>query len=516
MSPLYSVEEIRQIEQAAYATLPAGILMQRAGEAAAQLALALIGSGSGGSCPTGSGTAHKVLVLAGPGNNGGDALEAAYLLDRAGLDVTIALYANPPAQSRDAQQAWQRAKGGTARFADPDAVAGFEGQAWTLVIDGLFGIGLARPIIGPMHAAVKFINSLCCPILALDVPSGLNADTGTIIGPGGIAVRASHTLSFITDKPGLHTGHGRDCAGQIQVAMLGISPTLFPSAHTHLNDPQLFAGTIHRRPHDSHKGSFGDVAVLGGAEGMQGAPLLAARAALKCGAGRVYVAFIDAAPAYDGTQPELMCRRADGFDFSNAIVVAGPGAGMSDKASALLDRVIDCDLPVVLDADALNLVADEPGLQHKLARRQAATLLTPHPLEAARLLGLSAAEIQANRLAAARKLAGQFNAIVILKGSGTVIASPDGAAVINPTGNPALATAGTGDVLAGVCGALLAQQLPPWQAALAAVWLHGHAADLLVTQGIGPIGLTAGELIPAIRSALNLLAGSPPASTSIA
>ena len=186
-------------------------------------------------------------------------------------------------------------------------------------------------------------------------------------------------------------------------------------------------------------------------------------------------------------------------------VVAGPGLGTSRAAHDTLARALHAQVPVVLDADALNLIALEPGLQQKLARRDSATILTPHPLEAARLLGTSSAGVQADRVAAARELAQRFGAIVVLKGSGTVIARSNGHVAINTTGNPALATAGSGDVLAGICGALLAQGWPEWDAALGAVWLHGHAADVLVEQGVGPIGLSAGELIPAARSALNRL-----------
>jgi len=500
MNELYTVAEIRQIEQAALAGLPAGTLMQRAGLAAAQLALQLPGIDA----------AARVLVLAGPGNNGGDALDVAARLAQAGLEVTVALYAAPGQQPPDARDALCRAQAGTARIdypVDPAAAARLFAAHWDLVIDGLFGIGLARPLAGAMHDMVEFINTLACPVLALDVPSGLDADTGDIVGPGGIAVRASHTISFIADKPGLHTCHGRDHAGRVSVAPLDIDAALFPSARAFLNGTPLFAGALRPRAQNSHKGSFGDVAVLGGAHGMQGAPLLTARAALYCGAGRVYACFIDEAPGFDPMQPELMCRRAGDFDFSHATVVAGPGAGTALHARELLAQVIDMTIPLVLDADALNLVASDALLQQQLAARKGPTILTPHPLEAARLLAVSAGVIQADRLTAARQLAARLQAVVILKGSGSVIARPDGLAAVNTSGNPALASAGTGDVLAGVCGALLAQHLPPWEAALAAVWLHGHAADNLVSNGIGPVGLSAGELIPAIRTALNAAAG---------
>jgi len=219
----------------------------------------------------------------------------------------------------------------------------------------------------------------------------------------------------------------------------------------------------------------------------------------------VYPIFLDNAPAYDSAQPELMCRNAQDFDLSSAVLVVGPGLGQSRSAHDLLAQALTSRQPIVLDADALNLIAAEPRLQHRTQYRRDATLMTPHPLEAARLLGISSQQVQADRLGAACKLAKQFNATVILKGSGSVIADPNGDTVINPTGNPALATAGSGDVLAGICGALLGQSWAVRDAALAACWLHGAAADELVKQGIGPIGLSAGELIPAVRAGLNRL-----------
>ena len=238
---------------------------------------------------------------------------------------------------------------------------------------------------------------------------------------------------------------------------------------------------------------------------MAGAAILAARSAAMAGAGRVYAGFIDTPPAYDPLHPEIMCRHAADLDLARAVVVAGPGMGTGADAHALLAQALASAAPLVLDADALNMVAADTGLRAGLISRTAATLMTPHPLEAARLLGRSAADVQADRLGAARSLAAGFNAMVVLKGAGSVMARPDGFVVINTTGNPALATAGTGDVLAGLCGALLAQQWPPWEALLGAVWLHGAGADLLVAQDAGPVGLVASELPVAIRSCLNRL-----------
>ena len=389
------------------------------------------------------------------------------------------------------------------RFQDlaNDAIAAAD---WTLVVDGLFGIGLKRPLAGAMRTLVDTINGLRCPVLALDVPSGLDADTGAIVGADdGVAVRATHTITFIGDKPGLHTCDGRDYAGLVDVSRLDLDAALLPSTRLHLNDAQFFARHLKRRRNNSNKGSYGNVAVIGGAHGMSGAPILAGRSALTSGAGRVFVAFAEDPPAYDPTHPELMCRVASDFDLESATLVVGPGLGDALASRELLMRAIGSGSKLVIDADALNMISADTALQQALAARAGGSLLTPHPLEAARLLGVTAKEVQADRVAAARKLAQKFNATVLVKGSGTVIAQADGNAVINTTGNPALATAGTGDVLAGLCGSLLGQGWPQWEAALAAVWLHGMAADVLVAEGTGPIGLTASELIPAIRTALN-------------
>ncbi|MRW91935.1 NAD(P)H-hydrate dehydratase [Duganella sp. FT80W] len=494
MSPLYDVADIRAIERAAAAMLPPGALMQRAGQASANAALDLLPFA----------TAHaKVLVLAGPGDNGGDALEAAAHLSYTGAQVTLIHFAPGATPSAERQAALERAKASDTRFRALEDAA-IAGTDWNLVIDGLFGIGLKRPLAGDYRALAEAVNQLRCSVLALDVPSGLDADSGSVIGgTDGIAIHASHTITFIGNKPGLHTCDGRDYAGLVDIARLDIDAALFPPARLHLNDVKFFARQLRARRQNSHKGSYGNVAVIGGADGMRGAPILAARSALHSGAGRVYVLFPDQALANDPGQPELMCRQAEGYDFSLATLVIGPGLGDSDHARELLQRAIVCGSALVADADALNLLAADPAQQSALAQRPAAVILTPHPLEAARLLNTSISAVQADRLGAARTLAARLQAIVVLKGSGTVIAAPNGDTVINSTGNPALATAGTGDVLAGLSGALLAQGWPQWEAALAAVWLHGMAADVLVTDGHGPIGLTAGELIPAIRTALN-------------
>ncbi|MGF6181727.1 hydroxyethylthiazole kinase-like uncharacterized protein yjeF [Massilia sp. UYP32] len=489
---LYTVAQLRAIEQAAYAGLAPGILMQRAGKAAADFALELLGDRRD----------RPVLVLAGPGNNGGDALEAAANLAEAGVDATVLHLPGRRDASAETAAAYERARAGSVGWIDMLP----PGAEWGLVIDGLFGIGLERPVDGDHRELVVGLETIRCPILALDVPSGLDADTGAVIGPDGIAVRATHTITFLADKPGLHTADGRDHAGQVRVDMLGVGVDVLPRATARLNGLPLFAARFTARRHNTHKGSFGDVAVVGGAHGMAGAPVLSARGALYAGAGRVFVAALGAPPGYDSSQPEIMFRAADDFDFPGRTLVIGPGMGDSANAIRLLAKALDSDSPLVIDADALNLIGASPDLQSRLAQRTAPAVLTPHPLEGARLLGMTAAVVQSDRLEAAREMALRTNATVILKGSGTVIARPDGEVLVNPTGNAGLATAGSGDVLAGICGALLAQGWPGWEAAAAATWVHGAAADALVDEGIGPIGMTAGELPAAVRKVVNRLA----------
>ena len=337
------------------------------------------------------------------------------------------------------------------------------------------------------------INAGTAPVLAVDVPSGLHADTGHI---GVLCVKAQFSFSLRTLKPGLFTGHGRDVCGQVWLDDLdgldevdGLDAVHAPGVPTPgagSDSPTAWlAGAPARQPraHASHKGSYGDVAVIGGAPGMTGAALLAASAALHFGAGRVFVALLDGgAMMVDTQRPELMFRNVDALDFKAMTIVCGCGAG--DAVRHPLAKVLSTADHVVIDADALNAIANDTQLQALLgarATRQMRTVLTPHPLEAARLLGTTAALVQQDRLAAARQLSERFLCTVVLKGSGTVIAAPGQTLVINPTGDAALATAGTGDVLAGMIGARLANAQRIGQSAFQgtcdAVYLHGQAAD---------------------------------------
>ena len=486
-APVCRTAEIRVIEAAA---AHAG-LMERAGHAAAEVARAMAGERSG-----------AILVLAGPGNNGGDAFVVARWLREWFFDVTVVFCADAARLPADAAAALTafRGAGGTSVNAIPPAWHG------VLVIDGLFGIGLARAPAAPYAAMIERINAAGTPILALDVPSGLDADTGAAFAP---SVRADATATFIALKPGLLTGAGVDRCGRLSVHALGFDAEVRSAACGHRLDWSVVSRSLpdvlRRKSRNVHKGTFGTLGIIGGARGMVGAPLLAGRAALHAGAGKVWIGFADAAfPALDWDQPELMLRAADRVLGAGADALAcGTGLGTDATAGALVARALAEEVPLVLDADALNIIAADKALAKVVAARTAPTVATPHPAEAGRLLGKSVAQIEADRLGAARALAELLRASVVLKGAGSVIAYPDGCWDINATGNPGLATAGSGDVLTGFVAALLAQRVEASDALRVAVCLHGAAADRCVAQGVGPLGLTAGELIPAARSLLN-------------
>ncbi|WP_454710638.1 NAD(P)H-hydrate dehydratase [Cupriavidus nantongensis] len=497
--PLYGVAAIRRIEHAALAQLPAFTLMSRAGTAAAHWLARHAPDG-------------PLLFLAGPGNNGGDALVAATQLHRAGRTVQVWLAADPQRLPADAATAWQQAQAAGVPLtvmADVDTSQDAPWPAGTAaLIDGLLGIGLNRAADGAMAWWIAQLNRAGLPVFALDIPSGLSADTGA----GTPAVRAQRTLTFIAAKPGLLTLDGRDCAGAVDIAPIGLDYPPHEIPQGLVNGPALFSAALPRRYHGSHKGTHGSLAVIGGNLGMTGAPLLGARAAQWLGAGKVHVGFLaQPAPLFDPLHPELMLHAVDALALASmSALVIGPGMGTDANARQQFARLLQATtLPLVLDADALNLLASDPSLAGALATRGAATVMTPHPLEAARLMGVPVAEIQRDRPAAAAALAAQWQSVVVLKGSGSVIAAPDGSPwTLNPTGNAALASAGTGDVLAGMLGALLAQGMAPLAAAQAAVWIHGRAADVLVAQGTGPAGVTASELYAPARGIFNQLLGA--------
>ena len=487
-TPVYLTADVRSVEAAAAAGRKPPQLMERAGLAAAEIARDLCG-----------GSGKPVLVLAGPGNNGGDAFVVARHLKKWYFKVTVVFAGDEKKLSADARAAlaaWRKS-GGTITAAVPAA------QRWSLAVDGIFGIGLERDVGGQYAKWIESVNGLGIPVLALDVPSGLHSDTGRVMG---CAVRATHTATFIALKPGLLTLDGPDHCGEIHLCALDLDPRSLHGAAGSLIGPQVLAQALPPRRRNSHKGDYGSVGIVGGDHGMVGAALLAARAALKTGAGRVYAGLLALdAPLVDAAQPELMLRTADEVLKLKQLscLAVGPGLGQLPDAAFYLKWALETRLPLVLDADALNIVAADEALKKQLNQIDTPRVLTPHPAEAARLLNVSTRDIQNDRVESARAIARKFRSFVVLKGAGSLCAAPDGDWHINISGNPGMASAGMGDVLTGIIAALIAQGADAKMALLAGVHLHGAAADQAVAAGAGPVGLTATEVIEAARKLLN-------------
>jgi hydroxyethylthiazole kinase-like uncharacterized protein yjeF len=463
---LHDTVASRAAEAEALARHAPHVLMQRAGIGVARLARAV------------APFARRVWVAAGPGNNGGDGLVAATHLHRAGVAVQVTLLADEQRLPADAAAALA-----DARAAGVPVSAAWPDGTFDLAIDALLGLGSRRAPQGAIGEAARRLGRSAPIRLAVDLPTGLDADTGRRLGDD--AVVATHTLALLTLKPGLFTADGRDHAGEVWLDALGEAPAAAPAARL----AGAADAALAPRRHSSHKGSFGDLAVVGGAPGMTGAALLAARAALGAGAGRVFVDLLGPPePGMDLLRPELMFRpgwwRSSPATIERTTVVCGCGGG--DAVRGALPSLLSRSPRLVLDADALNAIAADPALHTLLAARAPrgqATVLTPHPLEAARLLGIAAARVQDDRIGAALRLARRDGTVVVLKGSGTVIAAPGAVPTLNPTGDARLAAAGTGDVLAGFIGGLWAQADPSGgaesarHAAVAGAWLHGRAAE---------------------------------------
>lgn len=507
---LHDTDATREVESACQAGLPPHTLMERAGLSVAKLARALAPHAS---C---------IWVACGPGNNGGDGLVAARHLHQwaqrsgSGMRVVVTHWTDSGTDSgmrrlpADAQIALDEARTAGVFFG-PSPPAFFD-----LAIDAVFGIGQRRSPPPSLLAWLTLLQQTQQTVLCVDVPSLLQSDTGALMqgteqsttlqgAPG-----ARHTLSLLTLKPGLFTAHGRDQAGCVWLDRLHCETS--PQAPTAwLAGRSVPDDTTRKRPHASHKGRFGDVAILGGQDmtldgaGMTGAAVLAARAALHAGAGRVFIGLLngqapDSAVRWDPVYPELMFRQhqllLDMSFLSTTTLVCGCGGGST--VAAVLPGLLASAPRLVLDADALNALAGNHELQSALSARQHqnwTTVLTPHPLEAARLLGCSTAEVMADRLKAAQTIVKRFGSVCVLKGSGTVIGAPGQTPLINPTGNAALASAGTGDVLAGMIGSAIALAAENQEQVLdrvaQAVFQHGWLAD---TWKVGGEGLRASRL----------------------
>ncbi|WP_313085492.1 NAD(P)H-hydrate dehydratase [Pseudomonas sp.] len=438
--------------------------------------------------------AEAITVLAGRGNNAGDGYLVAALAQRAGRQVRVLAVGDPLQLQGDAARAFNEAQTAGVAMAPWSAEAELQG----VLVDALLGTGIAGEVREPYAGAIRALNASGLPILAVDLPSGLCADTGRVLGE---SVRAELTVTFIALKLGLFTAEGKDRTGALVFDDLQADAAVVeeqPFAATRLAGPAL--PRLAPRSPTAHKGNFGQVLVIGGDLGTGGAALLTAEAALRCGASMVTLATRpEHVTASLVRRPEIMCSGVESTYALTAltaradVLVIGPGLGQASWGRSLLSLAPQCRVPQVWDADALNLLAtgaiDLPG----------DCLLTPHPGEAARLLDLAVAEVQADRPAAARALAARFDCAVLLKGAGTLVADRDGRLALCDLGHPAMASAGLGDVLAGVAGALLAQGLTPFDAACLSVWLHAAAGERLGQQGRG---LAAADLIPAIRQLL--------------
>jgi NAD(P)H-hydrate epimerase len=485
---LYRAAAVRELERRAAerAGLDAAALMERAGAAAFDALCRRWPA------------CRRPLVLCGPGNNGGDGYVLARLARAQGMA--------PMVIAPGGKEALPAAAGAAARrFTDSGgAVLPWSGAPPgqpDALVDALFGTGLGRAPEGEFARAIQFMNAAGVPVLALDVPSGLDADTGAV--PGS-TVRADATVTFLALKPGLFTGAGVACAGAIELAGLGVDPALAQDieaaavrvAHASLPFP------LARRSRAAHKGDCGHVLVVGGDHGYAGAPFMAGTAAARTGSGLVTLATRQEHAGLQAlARPELMvhgiaeARELDPLLRRANVVAIGPGLGVSQWSAQLLARVLESELPLVVDADALNLLARDPA-------RRDGWVLTPHPGEAARLLGSVAAEIQRDRLAAARSLQARYGGTAVLKGAGTLVARDHLTIAVCTDGNPGMASGGMGDVLTGVIAGLIAQGVETGVAALAGVCLHGAAADQAAAAG-GERGLLAGDLMPWLRRLAN-------------
>lgn len=485
---LYRADQVRDLDRLAIGVhgIPGATLMERAGAAAFRVLRARWPE------------SRRLGVLCGSGNNGGDGYVVARLAREAGLEVTVWQVGNGPRAGGDADAALARLR---AAGVEPVGFGAGAPAGCDLLVDGLLGTGLDGPVEGVWAAAIDALNDSGRPVLALDIPSGLHADTGAVLG---CAVAARVTVTFIGLKQGLVTGAGPGRCGRLVYDDLGV-PAAVPAAlgpSARLLDAGDHAAWLAPRSRTAHKGDFGHLLVVGGAPGMAGAARMAAEAALRAGAGLVSLAtHPEHAAPVSQARPEIMAHGVDGAAalaplLGRATVVAiGPGLGRSAWSRALLEAVLDSPRPLLLDADALGLLAEAP-------RERPDWVLTPHPGEAARLLGREVDAVQADRFAAAAALQARYGGVLVLKGAGTLVQGPAETPGVCPAGNPGMASGGMGDVLGGIIGALLAQGIPARPAAELGVCLHARAADAAAAAG-GERGLLATDLLPHLRRCVN-------------
>ncbi len=467
----------------------------------------------------------RVVVLCGKGNNGGDGFVVARALAKKRAKVTAVLVADAGGLSRDAKVMHRRFVAAAGRASVVPTPSGESLRSLLrpagVIVDALLGTGLASPVTGPFRTAIEAANDLPVPIVAVDVPSGLQADTGAVLG---VAIRATLTVTFGQPKVGLYLGAGIDHAGTVHIVDIGIPPAYVDEldCRTTLLTCRHLSPLLPPRKPSAHKGTFGHAGIIAGSIGKTGAAALAAKAALRTGAGLVTVAtptgandvleakLLEAMTApmpqtKGGSLARSALDRLKAFTSTKTALAIGPGLTTHPETVDLLQTLIpQLDRPAILDADALNALAGKPSL---LAECKVSPILTPHPGEMARLEEEATPQtINADRLGVAARFAQRRNVTLVLKGARTVLAHPDGRMAICPTGNPGMATAGTGDVLTGMMAGLLAQRMDAWDAACAAVYFHGAAGDLAATEK-GSMGMVAGDLVEHIPAALLLRAG---------
>lgn len=474
---ILNLDELATLEHRYNNQLPACELMRRAGEAVARRIMKARPEAG-----------HAVFIC-GPGNNGGDGFAAARVLKENGWRVTCCLIGCTQPKTDDAKtmyDAWCTAGGVT--ISDP-----YNADKADVVVDALFGTGLTKPLKGDYLDAAMWFNERQALHVSVDLPSGLDAMTGNWVG-GAMGCRSDLTVAMFSPKAGCYMNDGADAAGLVETAELDVS---VPLSTIGLIDTDDFRHILEERRRHSHKGTYGHVAVIGGDTGKIGAALLAGRAALLMGAGSVTLELMsDKAPAVDPLYPELMFADAPVDLTRTSCNVVGCGLGFSEKAKARLREAIASPVPLILDADALRMLANDLTLQDAVLARKGHTVITPHPGEAAAILRTTIEKVQADRIGQGRELSIQTGAICILKGAGSVVTLRSSRTWINPTGNAMLATAGSGDVLAGMLASFFAQGFDLVSATLGAVWLHGASSE-----GVHA-GFTAGDIA---RAAADLL-----------
>lgn len=436
---------------------------------------------------------RRMVVFCGPGNNGGDGYLLASLAHGAGLGVEVVEISDQaPGDAALARDAWLRHRGVTQRWQQDASLPNAD-----VYVDALYGTGFNRMPDAATSALIERINASNIPVLALDVPSGLNADTGHC---PGAAIRAQVTISFIAAKRGMYTGQAATKVGTLHVDTLGLPDILWQGMPADAS--LLDAMHLGPRTRDAHKGDAGHALAIGGDHGTAGAIRMCGEAALRSGAGLVSIATrAENLIALNSARPELMAHSVHGPQeleplLARATVLAvGPGLGQGAWGHALWLTALDSGKPLVLDADGLNLLAREQR------RFTSSAVLTPHPGEAARLLEKSTADVQLDRFASARELAQRYGAVVVLKGAGSLIANPDGRLDVCTWGNPGMASGGMGDLLTGVIAALMAQGCPAWDAARIGVGLHARAGDVAARKG--ERGLLASDLLEPLRALAN-------------